>query len=133
MCAVSDRLQVSVPLTTEWLMYEVDVAIPPFRHDHKFVINFWVGQKVGTYCFDDLEVHAVHQFSPPPPPPPIEGWRVSPPPPGVVALWGFEDSDDGVTYQQTAHNGSWAVGVPDVRAAHSGGHGLYVEVSKDFG
>ena len=97
------------------------------------VINLWVGAKAGTYSFDDLQVDAVAQFSPPPPPPPLEAWRVSPPPPGTVALLSFEGTDDGVTSQQGARNGSWHVSVPDPRAAHSGASGLYVEVDKEFG
>ena len=71
----------------------------------------------------------VAQFLPPPPPPPRSNAH-APPPPGVVALLGFEGTDDGVTSQRAANNGSWMVSVPDARAAHSGGSGLYVEVSK---
>lgn len=125
--------QVTVPLTEEWRMYEADLSIPAFRRGHAIVINFWVGQYAGTYSFDDMEVNAVPQFLPPPPPPPIEAWAISPPPPGVVALLGFEGSDDGVTQQQSANNGTWRVSVPDARAAHSGSQGLYVEVLKSFG
>ena len=43
---------------------------------------------------------------------------------------GFEGTDDGVTSQRAANNGSWVVSVPDSRAAHTGGAGLYVEISK---
>jgi endo-1,4-beta-xylanase len=125
--------QVSVPLTEDWRMYEADLSIPSFRRGHAMVINLWVGTTAGTYSFDDMQVDAVHQFLPPPPPPPIEAWRVSPPPPGTVALLGFEGTDDGVTSQQTARNGSWHVSVPDPRAAHTGGAGLYVEVDTPFG
>ena len=35
-----------------------------------------------------------------------------------------------MTAQKNANNGSWSVSVPDPRAAHTGGHGLYVEVDK---
>ena len=125
--------QVSVPLTAEWRMYEADLSVPAFRRGHAMVINFWVGQFAGSYSFDEMAVHAVAQFSPPPPPPPLPSWAVSPPPPGVVALLGFESTDDGVTSQQSATNGTWHVSVPDPRAAHAGAHGLYVEVSKAFG
>eukprot|EP00322_Chrysochromulina_rotalis_P026947 CAMPEP_0115855900 /NCGR_PEP_ID=MMETSP0287-20121206/14778_1 /TAXON_ID=412157 /ORGANISM="Chrysochromulina rotalis, Strain UIO044" /LENGTH=1202 /DNA_ID=CAMNT_0003310063 /DNA_START=9 /DNA_END=3617 /DNA_ORIENTATION=+ len=121
---------VAIPLTSEWRMYAVDVAIPPFRHGHALVINFWVGEYAASYSFDDMEVNEVPMFSPPPPPPPMESWRISPPPPGVVALLGFEGTDDGVTSQHLANNGSWVVSCPDVRGAHAGSQGLYVEVSK---
>ena len=125
--------QVSVPLNEEWRMYEADLSIPSYRRGHGIVINFWVGQNDGSYYFDDMEVHAVTQFSPPPPPPPVEAWAISPPPPGVVALLGFEGTDDGVTSQQSATNGTWHVSNPDPRVAHTGAQGLYVEVSKTFG
>ena len=88
-----------------------------------------MGESAGSYSFDDLEVDIVHQFLPPPPPPPFTA-AAAPPPPGVVALLGFEGTDDGVTAQKNANNGSWSVSVPDPRAAHTGGHGLYVEVDK---
>jgi hypothetical protein len=66
---------------------------------------------------------------PPPPPPPMH-IRHAPPPPGVVASLGFEGSDEGVTSQRMANNGTWMVSVPDPKAAHSGGQGLYVEVDR---
>ena len=75
------------------------------------------------------QVDIVRQFEPPPPPPPRHAHN-SPPPPGVVALLGFEGTDDGVTSQRAANNGTWTVSVPDARAAHTGGYGIYVEVSK---
>ena len=125
--------QVSLPLTPDWRMYAVDFAVPPFRHGHGFVINFWVGEHAGTYSFDDMEVNTVPMFSPPPPPPPLQAWQVSPPPPGVVALLGFEGTDDGVTSEQSATNGTWSVSCPDSRGAHAGAQGLYIEVIKSFG
>jgi len=125
--------QVTVPLTEDWQLYEADLSIPLFRHGHAVVINFWVGEFAGTYSFDEMEVNVVRQFMPPPPPPPLDARAVSPPPPGVVALLGFEGTDDGVTSQSTATNGSWVVSNPDARAAHAGGQGLYVEVRKPWG
>lgn len=125
--------QVSVPLTEDWRMYEADLTIPSFRRGHAIVINYWIGQFEATYSFDDMQVNAVAAFLPPPPPPPTEAWMVSPPPPGVVALLGFEGTDDGVTSQQGATNGTWHVRIPDPRAAHTGSQGMYVEVSKAFG
>ncbi|KOO23982.1 glycoside hydrolase family 10 [Chrysochromulina tobinii] len=78
--------QVSVPLTSSWQMYEVDISVPKYREGHTIIISFWVGEFAGTYALDD--------------------------------------------FQRAANNGSWVVSVPDARAAHSGGAGLYVEVSK---
>ena len=75
------------------------------------------------------QVNIVHQFMPPPPPPPMH-IRHAPPPPGVVASLGFEGSDEGVTSQRMANNGTWMVSVPDPRAARMGGQGLYVEVDR---
>jgi len=121
--------QVAVPLTTEWQMYEVDLTIPSYRKGHSIIICFWLGEFQGSYALDDFQVDIVRQFDPPPPPPPRHT-AFAPPPPGVVALLGFEGTDDGVTSQRAANNGSWTVSVPDARSAHSGGYGLYVEVSK---
>jgi hypothetical protein len=121
--------QVSVPLTTEWQMYEVDISLPLYRKGHKLIICFWLGEYVGSYALDDFQVDIVRQFDPPPPPPPTHRLN-APPPPGVVALLGFEGTDDGVTSQRAANNGSWSVTVPDARAAHTGGYGIYVEVTK---
>ena len=121
--------QVSVPLTSSWQMYEVDISVPKYRQGHAIIISFWVGEYAGSYALDDFQVDIVAPFLPPPPPPPRSN-HGAPPPPGVVALLGFEGTDDGVTSQRAANNGSWVVSVPDARAAHSGGAGLYVEVSK---
>ena len=121
--------QVSVPLTSSWQMYEVDISVPKYREGHTIIISFWVGEFAGTYALDDFQVDVVASFLPPPPPPPRSS-HAAPPPPGVVALLSFEGTDDGVTSQRAANNGSWVVSVPDARAAHSGGAGLYVEVSK---
>jgi hypothetical protein len=96
------------------------------------IISFWLGEYSGSYALDDFQVDIVAQFVPPPPPPPHHV-RLPPPPPGVVALLSFEDTDDGVSSQTIANNGTWAVAVPDARAAHSGGAGLYVEVTKPWG
>jgi len=124
---------VSVPLTPDWNMYQVDLSIPSYRKEHSVVIAFWVGEFVGSYSIDDLEVQIVNPFKPPPPPPPsLHKVAMAPPPPGVVALLGFEGTDDGVIHQQTANNGTWVVSIPDARAAHTGAQGLYVEVSKAF-
>ena len=60
----------------------------------------------------------------------MQAWQMSPPPPGVVALLDFEGTDNGVTHQQSASNGTWLVSCPDPRAAHGGAQGLYVEVTK---
>ena len=121
--------QVSVPFTSSWQMYEVDISVPRYRAGHTIIVSFWVGEFVASYAVDDFEVQIVAQFLPPPPPPPHMGFA-SPPPPGVVALLSFEGTDDGVTSQRAANNGSWIVSCPDARAAHSGGAGLYVEISK---
>jgi hypothetical protein len=51
----------------------------------------------------------------------------------VVALLGFEGTDDGVSAQKSANNGTWLVSCPDTRAAHTGAQGLYVEVTKAWG
>eukprot|EP00966_Prymnesium_polylepis_P115221 2663571-Prymnesium_polylepis.1 len=56
--------------------------------------------------------------------------RRAPPPPGVVAVLSFEGSDEGVTSQRMANNGTWMVSVPDARAGHLSGLGLYVEVDR---
>ena len=56
------------------------------------------------YALDDFQVDIVAQFLPPPPPPPRSNAH-APPPPGVVALLGFEGTDDGVTSQRAANNG----------------------------
>jgi len=121
--------QVSVPLTSSWQMYEVDISVPKYRQGHTIIISFWVGEYAGSYALDDFQVDIVAAFLPPPPPPPRSS-HAAPPPPGVVALLGFEGTDDGVTSQRAANNGSWVVSFPDARAAHSGGAGLYVEVSR---
>ena len=92
-------------------------------------IVFWMGESAGAFAFDDLEVIVVGAFKPPPPPPPYASPRAAPPPPGVVALLSFEGTDDGVTSQKTASNGSWVVSIPDARAAHTGAHGLYAAVT----
>tara|TARA_B110001452_G_scaffold139621_1_gene116042 strand:+ start:255 stop:3833 length:3579 start_codon:yes stop_codon:yes gene_type:complete len=123
--------QVAVPLNNDWNLFQVDLSIPRYRFGHAIVVSFWVGEAVGSFAFDDLEVTIVPLFSPPPPPPPLLlGIHASPPPPGVVALLGFEGGDDGVSSQRTANNGSWTVSVPDPRAAHTGGQGLYVQVER---
>ena len=122
--------QVAVPMTSDWQMYQVDLAIPRYRHGHAVVITFWVGESMGSYSFDDLRVDIVPNFSPPPPS--RHGLANSPPPPGVAALLGFEGTDDGVTSTHLVNNGSWTVSVPDPRSAHTGAHGLYVEVDKPW-
>ena len=99
------------------------------REGHKLIICFWLGEYTGSYALDDFQVDIVRQFDPPPPPPPTHR-LMAPPPPGVVALLGFEGTDDGVTSQRAANNGSWSVTLPDSRAAHTGGYGLCVEVTK---
>ena len=98
----------------------MDLEIPPHRAGHEVVIAFWVGDCVGSYSIDDLAVNQVAQFLPPPPPPPHGRIAHPPPPPGVVALLGFEGTDDGVTTSVTHTNGTWDVSVPDERAAHNG-------------
>ena len=72
------------------------------------------------------------KFAPPPPAQGAANRLPPPPPPGVVALLGFEGTDDGVTSKNIANNGSWTVSVPDPRSAHTGTHGLYVEVDKPW-
>lgn len=56
--------------------------------------------------------------------------RTSPPPPGVLTVLNFEGSDEGVTSQRMANNGTWMVSVPDARAGHRSGMGLFVEVDR---
>ena len=41
--------QVSVPLVSEWNMYQVDLTIPKHRRGHSIVINFWVGEHQASY------------------------------------------------------------------------------------
>ena len=89
-----------------------------------------MGESIGSYSFDDLRVDIVSNFSPPPPS--RHSLANSPPPPGVVALLGFEGTDDGVTSKHLVNNGSWTVSIPDPRSAHTGAHGLYVEVDKPW-
>lgn len=122
--------QVSVPLTNDWNLFQVDLSVPHHRFRHPIVVCFWVGEAVGSFAFDDFEITSVPLFSPPPPPPPLLGLSASPPPPGVVALLSFETNDDGVSSQRIANNGSWTVSIPDPRAAHTGAQGLYVEVQQ---
>ena len=124
--------QVTVPLTSEWQMYQVDLSIPTYRQGHAVVVTFWVGESTGSYSFDDLQVDIVSGFAPPPPDTNAAYRSPPPPPPGVVALLGFEGTDDGVTSKRLANNGSWTVSVPDPRSAHTGAHGLYVEVDKPW-
>ena len=48
--------QVSVPLTTEWQMYEVDISLPLYRKGHSVIICFWLGEFQGSYALDDFQV-----------------------------------------------------------------------------
>ena len=60
--------QVAVPLTNDWNLFQVDLSIPRYRFGHAIVVSFWVGDAVGSFAFDDLEVtvHSPHSGSPPP-------------------------------------------------------------------
>ena len=50
--------QVTVPLEADWNMYQVDLSIPKYRRNHAIVINFWLGEAVGSFSFDDLQASA---------------------------------------------------------------------------
>lgn len=125
-----------VPLTEDWSMFQVDLALPPHRAGHRVVVAFWVGEARGTYCVDDVEVTMTLPFEPPPPSPPGSRRPPSPAPspaPGVLQLLLFEAGDEDVSSETLAPNGTWAVSIPDARAAHEGAKGLYVEVTRPWG
>jgi hypothetical protein len=129
--------QVEVPLTAEWNMYQVDLAIAAHRQGHSVVVSLWVGEFAGSYLIDDVQVTVTAMFSPPPPAPPGTVAAAAPPSPapapGVLQLLLFETSDEDVTPEMLASNGSWTVSIPDARAAHTGEKGLYVMVDRPWG
>ena len=123
-------------MTADWNLYQVDLAIAPYRQGHSVVVSFWVGEFAGSYMIDDLQVSITSMFSPPPPSPPGVHVEAMPPPspaPGVLQLLLFEESDEDVTPEVLANNGSWSVSIPDPRAAHTGSKGLYALVDKPWG
>ncbi|KAL3921908.1 MAG: hypothetical protein SGPRY_004742, partial [Prymnesium sp.] len=58
--------QVTVPLEAEWNMYQVDLSIPKYRRNHAIVINFWLGEAIGSFSFDDLQASSRPSRTSPP-------------------------------------------------------------------